>query len=154
MLHRITAASVYLGQRFLPSPFAFAFLLTLIVLITAMLGTGQGLARAPATNRLLERMTRTPGPAIVLVTRFLIRPARGQCPAPWTCMSGTADMCLVQTSGHTRKTSFLSTCCALARISLSLSARHARSRTTTTDRLPCSSEPPGCLGSIRSRRSG
>lgn len=102
MLNRITAASVYLVQRFLPSPFVFAILLTLIVLIAAMLSTGQGLpamaqhwgngfwnllaftmqmslilvtghalARAPAINRLLDRMARipqSPGQAIVLVT--------------------------------------------------------------------------------------
>ncbi len=43
MLNRITAASVYLVQRFLPSPFVFAILLTLIVLLAAMLSTGQGL---------------------------------------------------------------------------------------------------------------
>src|SRR3546814_20730105 len=43
VLNRITAASVYLVQRFLPSPFVFAILLTLIVLIAAMLSTGQGL---------------------------------------------------------------------------------------------------------------
>lgn len=91
MLNRITAASVYLVQRFLPSPFVFAILLTLIVLIAAMLSTGQGLpamaqhwgngfwnllaftmqmslilvtghalARAPAINRLLDRMARIP----------------------------------------------------------------------------------------------
>ena len=77
-------------QRFLPSPFVFAILLTLIVLIAAMLSTGQGLpamaqhwgngfwnllaftmqmslirspampARAPAINRLLDRMARIP----------------------------------------------------------------------------------------------
>lgn len=102
MLNRITAASVYLVQRFLPSPFVFAILLTLIVLIAAMLSTGQGLpamaqhwgngfwnllaftmqmslilvtghalARAPAINRLLDRMARipqSPGQAIILVT--------------------------------------------------------------------------------------
>jgi len=102
VLNRITAASVYLVQRFLPSPFVFAILLTLIVLIAAMLSTGQGLpamaqhwgngfwnllaftmqmslilvtghalARAPAINRLLDRMARipqSPGQAIVLVT--------------------------------------------------------------------------------------
>ncbi|HCH78618.1 MAG TPA: short-chain fatty acid transporter, partial [Pseudomonas sp.] len=91
MLNRITAVSVYLVQRFLPSPFVFAILLTLIVLIAAMLSTGQGLpamaqhwgngfwnllaftmqmslilvtghalARAPAINRLLDRMARIP----------------------------------------------------------------------------------------------
>lgn len=102
MLNRITAASVYLVQRFLPSPFVFAILLTLIVLVAAMLATGQGLtamaqhwgngfwnllaftmqmslilvtghalARAPAINRLLDRMARVPqssGQAIILVT--------------------------------------------------------------------------------------
>ncbi|WP_313328703.1 short-chain fatty acid transporter [Stutzerimonas balearica] len=102
MLNRITAASVYLVQRFLPSPFVFAILLTLIVLVAAMLATGQGLtamaqhwgngfwnllaftmqmslilvtghalARAPAINRLLDRMARapqSPGQAIILVT--------------------------------------------------------------------------------------
>lgn len=102
MLNRITAASVYLVQRFLPSPFVFAILLTLIVLFAAMLATGQGLtamaqhwgngfwnllaftmqmslilvtghalARAPAINRLLDRMARvplSPGQAIILVT--------------------------------------------------------------------------------------
>jgi len=101
VLNRITAASVYLVQRFLPSPFVFAILLTLIVLIAAMLSTGQGLpamaqhwgngfwnllaftmqmslilvtghalARAPAINRLLDRMARIPQPpgqAITLV---------------------------------------------------------------------------------------
>ena len=102
MLNRITAGSVYLVQRFLPSPFVFAILLTLIVLLAAMLSTGQAcrpwrstgatgfwnllaftmqmslilvtghaLARAPAINRLLDRMARIPqSPArpIILVT--------------------------------------------------------------------------------------
>ncbi|WP_339516865.1 short-chain fatty acid transporter [Pseudomonas sp. RL_15y_Pfl2_60] len=43
MLSSITALSVKLVQRYLPSPFVFAILLSLIVLITSMLSTGQSL---------------------------------------------------------------------------------------------------------------
>jgi short-chain fatty acids transporter len=43
MLSSITALSVKLVQRYLPSPFVFAILLSLIVLVTSMLSTGQGL---------------------------------------------------------------------------------------------------------------
>ncbi|TWI55731.1 short-chain fatty acids transporter [Pseudomonas duriflava] len=43
MLARITGMSVSLVQRYLPSPFVFALLLNLIVLVAAMLGTGQSL---------------------------------------------------------------------------------------------------------------
>ena len=43
MLSRVTALSVNLVQRYLPSPFVFAILLTLFVLLFSMLGTGQSL---------------------------------------------------------------------------------------------------------------
>ena len=43
MLNAITSASVKLVQRYLPSPFVFAILLSLIVLAASMLVTGQGL---------------------------------------------------------------------------------------------------------------
>jgi short-chain fatty acids transporter len=43
MFAKITAFSVNLVQRYLPSPFVFAMLLTLSVLIFGMLGTGQSL---------------------------------------------------------------------------------------------------------------
>lgn len=43
MLSSITALSVRLIQRYLPSPFVFAILLSLIVLAASMLVTGQGL---------------------------------------------------------------------------------------------------------------
>ncbi|ARU88626.1 short-chain fatty acid transporter [Pseudomonas sp. M30-35] len=43
MLSSITALSVKLVQRYLPSPFVFAILLSLIVLVASMLSTGQGL---------------------------------------------------------------------------------------------------------------
>lgn len=43
MLASITALSVKLVQRYLPSPFVFAILLSLIVLVASMLSTGQGL---------------------------------------------------------------------------------------------------------------
>ena len=43
MLSSVTALSVKLIQRYLPSPFVFAILLSLIVLAASMLVTGQGL---------------------------------------------------------------------------------------------------------------
>ncbi|MFP6847264.1 MAG: short-chain fatty acid transporter [Pseudomonas sp.] len=43
MFSSITALSVKLVQRYLPSPFVFAILLSLIVLVASMLSTGQGL---------------------------------------------------------------------------------------------------------------
>lgn len=43
MLSRITALSVNLVQRYLPSPFVFALLLSVIVLAASMLSTGQSL---------------------------------------------------------------------------------------------------------------
>ncbi|HBM08459.1 MAG TPA: short-chain fatty acid transporter, partial [Pseudomonas sp.] len=43
MLSTVTALSVKLIQRYLPSPFVFAILLSLIVLAASMLVTGQGL---------------------------------------------------------------------------------------------------------------
>ncbi|PAU65434.1 short-chain fatty acid transporter [Pseudomonas sp. PIC25] len=43
MLTRITELSVKLVQRYLPSPFVFALLLSFIVLVASMLGTGQSL---------------------------------------------------------------------------------------------------------------
>jgi len=43
MLAKMTSLSVNLVQRYLPSPFVFAMLLTLFVLIFSMLGTGQSL---------------------------------------------------------------------------------------------------------------
>ncbi|WP_417788526.1 TIGR00366 family protein, partial [Stutzerimonas xanthomarina] len=42
MLSSVTALSVKLIQRYLPSPFVFAILLSLIVLVASMLVTGQG----------------------------------------------------------------------------------------------------------------
>ncbi|MEH6366560.1 MAG: TIGR00366 family protein, partial [Pseudomonas marincola] len=43
MLSSITSLSVKLVQRYLPSPFVFAMLLTLFVLIASMISTGQSL---------------------------------------------------------------------------------------------------------------
>lgn len=43
MLSRITSLSVQLVQRYLPSPFVFAILLSLIVLLASILSTGQSL---------------------------------------------------------------------------------------------------------------
>ncbi|HZX17732.1 MAG TPA: short-chain fatty acid transporter [Pseudomonas sp.] len=43
MLSRITALSVNLVQRYLPSPFVFALLLSFVVLAASMLSTGQSL---------------------------------------------------------------------------------------------------------------
>lgn len=43
MLAKMTSLSVNLVQRYLPSPFVFAMLLTVFVLIFSMLGTGQSL---------------------------------------------------------------------------------------------------------------
>ncbi|TLX58479.1 short-chain fatty acid transporter [Stutzerimonas nosocomialis] len=70
MLNRITGASVYLVQRFLPSPFVFALLLSFIVLVASMLSTGQGLP-AMAThwgNGFWNLLSFTMQMALILVT--------------------------------------------------------------------------------------
>ncbi|MBA1275861.1 short-chain fatty acid transporter [Stutzerimonas azotifigens] len=70
MLNRITGASVYLVQRFLPSPFVFALLLSFIVLVTSMLSTGQGLPAMAAHwgNGFWNLLSFTMQMALILVT--------------------------------------------------------------------------------------
>ncbi len=70
MLNRITGASVYLVQRFLPSPFVFALLLSFIVLVASMLTTGQGLPAMAAHwgNGFWNLLSFTMQMALILVT--------------------------------------------------------------------------------------
>ena len=89
MLSSITALSVRLIQRYLPSPFVFAIILSLIVLAASMLVTGQGLpsmARLWGTGlgcrrpfALQRALFLVPGPALAsapAIHRLLGRLAR------------------------------------------------------------------------------